>query len=65
MDSVNKARNRLKQYPLLISKCSVEAKNYANCILKKDNININDCQKEFNSFKNCLTKTAKELKIRI
>lgn len=65
MESVTKARNRLKQYPILISKCSYEAKNYANCILKKDSVNLNDCAKEFASFKNCLTKTAKELKIRI
>lgn len=65
MESVNKARHRLKQYPVLLGKCSSEARIYANCVLKKDSVNLGDCAEEFNKFKNCLTKTAKELKIRI
>lgn len=65
MESVNKAKHRLKQYPLLLGKCSVEARSYANCILKKDSVTFGECTDEFKKFKNCITKTASQLKMKI
>ncbi|KAJ8928090.1 hypothetical protein NQ314_019370 [Rhamnusium bicolor] len=65
MESVQKAKLRYKQYPMIIAKCSKEATNYATCVLKKDNVNLNDCNEEFKQFKSCLQKTALSLKTRI
>lgn len=64
MESVKKAKSRLKQYPVMLGKCSTEAMAYANCVLKKDSPSFNDCNEDFKKFKNCLRKTASELKIR-
>ncbi|KAK4873301.1 hypothetical protein RN001_015330 [Aquatica leii] len=65
MESVKKAKDRFRQYPLVLSKCKNEAGNYAKCVLKKDSVNMNDCLAEFNSFKNCLQKAAVGLRTRI
>lgn len=65
MDAVQKAKNRYRQYPILLAKCSKEASNYAKCVLKKDNINFEDCSEEFKLFKCCLQKSATNLKTRI
>ncbi|KAJ8959457.1 hypothetical protein NQ318_022150 [Aromia moschata] len=61
MESVAKAKQRYKQYPVILAKCSREATNYATC----DNVNLNDCGEEFKHFKSCLQKTAASLKTRI
>lgn len=65
MESVRKAKSRLKQYPVLLGKCSSEAMAYAMCVSKKDSPNINDCSEDFKKFKNCLRKTAADLKLRL
>lgn len=65
MESVRKAKDRFKQYPMLLAKCKSEANNYAKCVLKRDTVNQNDCLEEFKLFKNCLQKTATNLKTRI
>lgn len=65
MESVNRAKNRMKHYPILLGKCSLEARAYANCVLKKDSVNLNDCLDDFKKFKNCITKTAAQMKIKI
>lgn len=65
MDSVKKAKNRFRQYPLILSKCRNEASNYAKCVLSKDSVNINDCEREFGVFKECLQKTARSLRTKI
>lgn len=65
MESVRKAKERFRQYPLLLGKCSKEASVYAQCVLKKDSVSLNDCNAEFSSFKNCLKKTAAAMKTRI
>lgn len=65
MESVRKAKSRLRQYPVLLGKCSSEAMAYANCVLKKDSVNLNDCSEDFKRFKTCIRKNALELKVRI
>lgn len=65
MESVKRARERFRLYPVLLGKCSKEASVYAQCVLKKDSVSLNDCSAEFSSFKNCLRKTASEMKTRI
>ncbi|XP_023024241.1 uncharacterized protein isoform X2 [Leptinotarsa decemlineata] len=65
MESVNKARQRYRQYPVILAKCSSEASKYATCVLKTDNIRMNDCSEEFVRFKSCLQKTARTLNTRI
>lgn len=65
MESVVKAKQRFKQYPVIFAKCSKEAGVYATCVLKQDNLGKNDCSAEFQGFKNCLGKAAANLKTRI
>lgn len=65
MESVKTAKNRLRQYPLILAKCGAEATAYANCVLGKDSVSLNACDQEFKSFKNCLTVAAKNLKTRL
>lgn len=65
MESVKKAKQRFRQYPIILGKCKNEASVYAKCVLKKDNVNINDCANEFKLFKDCLQKSAVSLKTRI
>ncbi|XP_072400785.1 uncharacterized protein [Diabrotica undecimpunctata] len=65
MEAVKRAKERYRQYPLLLAKCGKEATGYATCVLKRDSIAMNDCKKEFVDFKNCLQKAATSLKTRI
>ncbi|XP_049819716.1 uncharacterized protein LOC109609004 [Aethina tumida] len=65
MESVQKAKNRYRQFPMILAKCSKEATNYAQCVLKRDNVALNDCVEEFKNFRSCLQKTASNLKTRI
>lgn len=65
MESVKRAKERFRQYPVLLGKCAREASVYAQCILKKDSVSQNDCKVEFKLFKNCLQKTAATMKTRI
>lgn len=65
MESVQKAKQRFRQYPILLAKCNKEAMSYASCVLQKDNIKLNDCGEQFKQFKICLQKTAATLKTKI
>lgn len=65
MESVTKAKNRFRQYPVILAKCSTEASKYAKCVLKRGSVELNDCSEEFRLFKNCLQKSAANLKTRI
>ncbi|RZC40764.1 GPI mannosyltransferase 1 [Asbolus verrucosus] len=38
MEAVQKAKQRFRQYPVILAKCSKEATDYATCVLKKDNV---------------------------
>lgn len=65
MESVRKAKERFRLYPVILGKCGKEASNYAQCVLKRDSVSLNDCNTEFDSFKSCLRKTAAAMKTRI
>ncbi|XP_065162198.1 uncharacterized protein [Atheta coriaria] len=65
MEAVHKARNRFRQYPAVLAKCSKEGSLYAKCVLKKDSVALNDCANEFQQFKICLQKTAVSMKTRL
>lgn len=65
MESVQRAKQRFRQYPVILAQCSKEATTYATCVLKKDNVSLNDCKEEFGKFKNCLQKSAASLKTRL
>lgn len=65
MESVSKAKQRFRQYPIILSKCTVEASKYAKCVLKKGSVELNDCSEEFRLFKNCLQKSAAKIGTRI
>ena len=65
MDSVRKANQRLKNYPLVLSKCAVSAAKYANCVTTDLNVTHKACDKEFLEFKDCIQKAAKDLKTKL
>ncbi|XP_044574559.1 NADH dehydrogenase [ubiquinone] 1 alpha subcomplex assembly factor 8-like [Cotesia glomerata] len=65
MNSVTKARERLKKYPLLFAQCKESAIDYGKCVVSKQNIGKDDCQKEFNKFKSCLVEAARKNKTKL
>lgn len=65
MESVRKANQRLKQYPILLGKCSESAAMYAACVTRDLNVSHRLCEKEFSEFKKCLQKVAQEMKTRL
>lgn len=65
MESVKRARDRLKAYPKLVANCSTTATDYARCVALKDNVMKGDCNTEFEAFKKCLMESAKRMKTRL
>lgn len=65
MESVRKANQRLKQYPLLLGKCSESGAVYAACVTRDLNVSHRACEKEFSDFKKCLQKAAMEMKTKL
>lgn len=65
MESVKKASARLKNYPILVAKCSETATLYAKCVTRDLNVAHKACDKEFQDFKNCLAKEAKKMKTKL
>ncbi|XP_077283715.1 NADH dehydrogenase [ubiquinone] 1 alpha subcomplex assembly factor 8 [Arctopsyche grandis] len=65
MDSVRKARSRLRMYPQLLAKCSESAGVYAKCVTQNSSVKKDDCLKEFENFKTCLIKASKDLKTKM
>lgn len=61
MESVKRARTRLRSYPAHIAKCSIQAKAYAVCVTRDLNVTHNACAKEFADFKLCLREAAKNV----
>ncbi|KAJ9588343.1 hypothetical protein L9F63_018269 [Diploptera punctata] len=58
MESVLKARQRLRRYPELLAECSAPAAAYATCVLTKENVKLKDCDREFQQFRQCMQKAA-------
>lgn len=65
MESVHKAKKRLRNYPILLGKCTESATVYAACVTRDLNIQHKTCEKEFLSFKKCLQKAALEMKTKL
>lgn len=65
MESVRKAKERMKKFPLLLAQCRVEGSAYAKCVAKYDDIAKDACKEEFIKFKNCLQKAAASMNTRI
>ncbi|KAL9913271.1 uncharacterized protein LOC119635769 [Glossina fuscipes] len=65
MESVRKANQRLRNYPILLSKCAHSATVYAACVTRDLNIEYRTCDKEFKLFKDCLQKAAKDMKTKL
>lgn len=65
MESVRKANQRLRNYPLLMGKCADKAAVYAACVTRDLNVQQHVCDKEFQQFKDCLQKAAKEMKTKL
>ncbi|XP_067627637.1 uncharacterized protein [Eurosta solidaginis] len=65
MESVRKAKQRLRNYPLLLGKCADKAAIYAACVTRDLNVQHLICDKEFEEFNACLQKAAKEMKTKL
>lgn len=65
MESVKRANQRLRNYPLLMAKCSVAAAAYATCVTTDLNVAHRGCDKEFHNFKECMRKAAIEMKTKL
>ena len=61
MDSVRKAKGRLKAYPQLMASCSVQATAYGKCVAEHmGEVKKGQCQAEFEAFKKCVRDAAKK-----
>ncbi|XP_043070422.1 uncharacterized protein LOC116805886 [Drosophila grimshawi] len=65
MESVRKANTRLRNYPILLTRCSEKASLYAACVSRDINVQQKICETEFKEFLDCIRKTAKELKTKL
>lgn len=65
MDSLRKANQRLKNYPLLLGQCATSASAYAKCVTVDFDVKQGACEKEFAEFRQCLQKAAKEMKTKL
>jgi NADH dehydrogenase [ubiquinone] 1 alpha subcomplex assembly factor 8 len=65
MESVKKAKQRLKNYPLHLAKCSVAGAAYAKCVTLDLNVSQKACDREFQQFKKCLQESAKKMKTKL
>jgi len=65
MESIKRARDRLKTYPKLVANCSSLGTDYARCVALKENVMKGDCNAEFEAFKKCLMDSAKRMKTRL
>ncbi|XP_030557676.1 uncharacterized protein LOC115760481 [Drosophila novamexicana] len=65
MESVRKANTRLRNYPILLTRCAEQASLYAACVSREINVQPKICENEFKEFLNCMRKTAKELKTKL
>lgn len=65
MESVQKARQRLRQYPKLLIECSAPAAAYATCVLAKENVKQAECDREFQELRQCLQRAARHMGTRL
>lgn len=65
MEAVKKANQRMRNYPLVLSKCAKSGAAYAACVTKDFNVAHKACDKEFVIFQECLKKAAMEMKTKL
>lgn len=65
MESVLKAKRRLKLFPTYLAECSSEGALYAKCVVQTDDPKMHQCEKEFAAFRKCLQSAAKRHSSRI
>lgn len=65
MESVKKAHQRMRNYPVLLAKCSVAAAAYAACVTTDLNVSHKLCDQEFQQFTQCLRKAASDMKTKL
>lgn len=65
MESVSRARARLRIFPRLLAECAAEGKTYARCVAQQDNPQRNDCAKEFEQLSRCVKTAARKHGTRI
>ncbi|XP_052843219.1 uncharacterized protein LOC128256726 [Drosophila gunungcola] len=65
MESVRKANQRLRNYPVLLTKCADKATAYAVCVSRDLNVQHKICDTEFKEFLNCIRKSALEMKTKL
>ncbi|EDV37048.1 uncharacterized protein Dana_GF11629 [Drosophila ananassae] len=65
MESVRKANQRLRNYPLLLGKCADKASVYAVCVSRDLNVQHKICEAEFKEFISCIRKSAQEMKTKL
>ena len=62
MESVKRARTRLRAYPRLLAACSAEGAAYARCVaLKEGEARRAECDREFGAFRRCVQDAAKRM----
>jgi len=65
MESVRKANQRMRNYPIIIGKCAAVGATYAACVTKDFNVAHKACDKEFQQFKDCMRRVAMEMKTKL
>ncbi|XP_033250911.1 uncharacterized protein LOC117189939 [Drosophila miranda] len=65
MESVRKANQRLRNYPILLTKCADKASAYAICVSRDPNVQHKICDAEFKKLLSCIRKSAMELKTKL
>lgn len=65
MESVVKARQRLRRYPELLMECSGPAAAYATCVLARENVKQAECDREFQELRQCLQRAARHVGTRL
>ena len=62
MESIKRARARLRAYPRLLAACTTEGAAYARCVaLKEGEARQGECGREFGEFRRCVQDAAKRL----
>ena len=65
MESLSRARSRLRAYPRLLSACSAEGAAYARCVALKDGeARRGECEQQFSEFRRCVQQAARRLATR-
>lgn len=65
MESVRKARLRMREAPKVLAQCKKESLVYAECVVNSyevGTLNKDICMKEFANFKKCLSQVSLKIK---